>query len=291
MLTLVKSSEIDKNWWNEKVLKFNPYSFFAFYEILDILSDGKWELLSYNNNIFIPIVYKKYLGLKIAYNPIFCGRLGVIFNGKEFDYNVVKEFIVKNYFLRGFLSEFSLDNEKLQNKERFYQYLYVNKLKYSKSHRRNIKEAYAQNIKFKFHNDINFFVEKLRRFYTIKKIYLKDKDFMHLVLLLEFIQKNGNLMIIEGRFNDEIGSLIAFLEFNGRATLYSLTTQLGRSFGSFFAVVDKYIQLNHGKNLLIDFGGSSIEGIRQRNLGFGAEEIVCFEVNDILFTKFRKIFG
>jgi len=45
-----------------------------------------------------------------------------------------------------------------------------------------------------------------------------------------------------------------------------------------FGLIDKYLQENSGKDLIFDFAGSNIPGVKYRNMGFGATNETYFAI-------------
>jgi len=65
--------------------------------------------------------------------------------------------------------------------------------------------------------------------------------------------------------------------------VYTALNENGRDVGAMFGIIDKYLKENAGDDLIFDFAGSNIYGVKYRNLGFGArnETYYRFTVNNL----------
>ena len=59
---------------------------------------------------------------------------------------------------------------------------------------------------------------------------------------------------------------------DSRIALNSINNELGRENNATFFAVNEFIKNNSETDLILDFEGSNIDSIRQRNVGFGATD-------------------
>ena len=106
-----------------------------------------------------------------------------------------------------------------------------------------------------------------------KNILLNNRKKMHFNSLLQTTNKNNLLQIFIGydKENNPQGG-VCFMIIEERVFIHTFCNALGKKYGLVYFLINQFIAEHAGQNLILDFMGSSIDGIRYRNLGFGSAE-------------------
>ena len=294
---ILESKEIDKFIWDSRVDDSENRSLFGYSWYLDIICPNWCALIIGDYEYFLPLPYKKFLWWKIVYVPPFSSRF-TFFSKHSLDVLLFKEVInfLSNRFK--FLS-FNIEEYQSVSENIFFEKKYFQKLKlennyseiyinYSKSHKRNLLKSQKNSIEISETKDFKNLISMQKELFFKKNIKIKNKHFERLSMFFDEIIKKGLAFLIEAKKDDNVFCSILFLEFKNYVTIFSATNEEGKKNGAFFLLMDYYIRKNSNSQKIIDFAGSSIKGIKERNLGFGAED---FEYFSIWSKDLYKIFN
>jgi hypothetical protein len=301
MIRYFKNTEINKTKWDITISKSYNRLPFALSWYLDIVSPN-WDALIFGDyEEIMPITKRTKFGITYLCQPILCPRLGVFSTIKSHmfcvdDYMIAitskfkKAEIALNE--KNFIStsiHHSIKTEVRFSQEQRFESAYSDiQNKYSKSHKKNIN---------KFINDSTCEVIKASSyldFFQYKNVALKEIGFRwdkyNKRVYLEVIKKlseKGKIEIFYGvdEFKKVIGGICLLKYDFDRYSFQTFSTNIGRRNGLVFFLIDKIFNENSDK--IIDFMGSSIPGIRYRNMGFDCSEI---EYNFIKMNRLISIF-
>jgi hypothetical protein len=258
----------------------------------------------------MPLTKKSKFGISYLYQPILCHQLGVFSTVKD---NV---FCIDN-FLQAIPEKFKIVDIAINSSncisanahphqiiERQNQKLEIHlpydniKDKYSKSHRKNINRFLKRgNCKIETNfGYLDFYRHKMDSFTKLGVKLSKQERLNYLNLLKELDQKKRLKIYLGVDTNDRVvgGICFLFLDFNA-VTIQSFINEDGKKSGLVFYLLDDFIRANSEKQITIDFMGSSIPGIRERNLGFGSQEyyynIIRITRLNYILRKIKKLVG
>jgi len=303
MIFYVGHNDIDKLRWDTAIASSFNKRQYAFSWYLDQVSPN-WNALVLDDYVAVmPIFVRKRFGVSSIYTPLFCPQLGIFstiennaFCVDDFinsipstflfidltlnSYNFIsKDFKISKLFLK-YNQELSLNDE------------YENiRNKYKKSHIKNIEKFEAQNeITITDNNSFqDFYQFKIE---SLPELNIKLKKSEQLQLFNLFMTTNNKelLTIYLGydKNNCPQGG-VCFMKIEERVFIYTFCNKLGKKYGLIYFIVNQFIKENAGRNLILDFMGSSIEGVRYRNLGFGSDELEYSFVRINKLTNFLKI--
>lgn len=301
-ITYLKHHQIDKKRWDAAIENADNGLVYALSWFLDIASPN-WEALCAGGyNIVMPLTWRSKFGLKYLYQPIFIQQLGV-FSEKGINEQVVDDFIKeanrKFRFINIQLNHansiinskgFILRNTQLIDISKSYEELYSN---YKKNHRKNLEKVNNSGLIINSGGSSSDFIELTSEMFTKKGVdEIKPKDIAYLKKVVDHSLKLGLGEFYFGYLNEEICAGAFFLKWKKRVVVYTAMSNLGRQAGAMFGLIDKYLKENAGKDLLFDFAGSNIPGVKYRNLGFGARNEIYYRVTinnlPIPFKWFKK---
>ena len=107
---------------------------------------------------------------------------------------------------------------------------------------------------------------------------IKQIDLENLNQIIDYSIDNGLGEFYFGYLKNELCASVFFLKWNKRVIVHTALNDSGRRAGAMFGLIDKFLKENGGKDLIFDFAGSNIPGVKYRNLGFGASNEIYYRV-------------
>jgi len=287
MIKYLSNTEIDRNKWAHCIENRENKLIYADADYLDLVFENWGALVKDDYVAVMPLFPAKKLGFNYLTQAFYVQQSGVFSTEKT-------EFIRTEDFFNALPDNFKfIDIQlnfknlapkiKLQRKtKRVNQLLYLNnsyenlQKRFSDSHKKNIRRAIKCGLfyeefddsdiffSFKKHNKSNY-QESID---VLKKIDsgLRKKQFIRY-----FGVKNQ-----EGNWI----SVAMFIEWKNRLTwLSSGTTESGKESKAMFYLVDNIINKYAGKDIYLDFAGSTIPGVWAFNNGFGAKEEIYYRIS------------
>jgi hypothetical protein len=277
-----------------------PYALSWF---LDIVSPNWNALVADDYKMVMPLPSRKRYGIPYLYQPVLCNQLGVFSTTDDIQVGVnnfikaiPRKFIIADiaFNTKNLVSD---KNNGYQFYTKFSQSLPLNQSyttlaqHYSKSHQKNI-QRFEKKSEYTITDSLsldNFFTEKAK-ISEDKKLNFPKQDQIAYFNLLKKLDDKKRLTILTGFDNNQkilgsVGFLLLDFDIVG---IQSFSSEEGKKVGVIFSIIDQFIKMNAGTNLTIDFMGSSLPGVRERNLGFGSWES---EFTFARLNRIKNIFG
>ena len=283
MIVFKNHKDIDKEKWDKCIQQSQLPLVYALSWFLDIVSPSWNALIIEENTNYIavfPLTEKKKYGISYLAQPPFCQQLGLFhLNNKPIEIDSFIELIHAKY--RHF--DISL-NEKncikgtpstrpnlTLNLHPEYPQLAAN---YSTNRKRDLRKSQKAGCIIKETEDIEVFIDFFTRekgldintlpldaYQILSPIYLAGQKSSATKLLFAY---NKNMQLI---------SVALFLISDDRIIfLLGTANSEGRSLGVTTSIFDQIIQQNSTKNRVLDFEGSSIEGVAKFYKSLGGKE-------------------
>jgi hypothetical protein len=279
MIVYLKNDEIDRNLWDTCISSSQATKPYAYSWYLDIMAPGWEAMIDDDYDSVFPIPSRSRLGIKYIATPVFLQQLGAFSPDKspekaidefldylpEF-YKLIDLCVAQKINRRGFTlnerSNYELDLSLS------YESLWNN---FTAPCRRNIEKSARKKTELVY--DITpselidvFIILKER---VIKGI--KPRDFQRLKSLMEYCIKNGTGKIAGVRASRKrilFGQF--FIEMPGFINLFfGVNTPESRERRLNYFFVNEIIRKNAGKDIILDFAGSSIPSIATFMESFG----------------------
>lgn len=268
----LRNSSIDYTRWDKCISESqNPLSY-AYSWYLDVVSP-KWEaLVSEDYEYVMPLPVKSKYKISYLVQPILTQQLG-IFSKLEINESIVEEFIKQipyySYELnlndRNSYSKATILPNYILDLNRPYEKIASH---YSKNTLRNIEKSTKYNLTIKNDLDLDIFLHfffsenkhDVSRIQTVVKKLL-EKGVAEKVMTLYGVYSNENNLI---------AALCVMHSSHRISYLLPISNAEGKISSAMFLLVDKLIHENYGRKIVLDFEGSSIEGIARFYRGFGA---------------------
>jgi len=269
----LQHKEIEYARWDKYILESKNQLTYAFTWYLDIVSPNWEALVTEDYEYIMPLPVKHRYGLPYLVQPILTQQLG-IFSKQLIDENVVQHFIKE---LPSFSYELNLNEQNFHsNAVAFPNYILnlnqpYEKIAsyYSKNTQRNIDKStkLKLNVKIGIQQDVF-----LSFYYSVNKNFISAQQ----SVVKELIEKGiaENAMTLYGVYSSEnnlIAALCIMYSTHRITYLLPISNSEGKATSAMFLLIDKLIHEKAGCNCILDFEGSSIEGIARFYKGFGAK--------------------
>ena len=284
----LKHKNLNKQKWDSAIEKAENGLVYALSWYLDIVSP-KWDALVVGDyEIVMPLTYRSKLGIKYLYQAVFIQQLG-IFSIKDITQEIVQNFITEaekhfkfidiqlNYANPQLKDEsFILRNTQLIDISKPYNELFNS---YSKNLRKNLQKNSESDLSVNYKGKSSDFIDLMSKMFIKKEVReIKQIDLENLKRVINYSMDNGLGEFYFGYLNDKLCASAFFLKWEKRVIIFTALNDSGREAGAMFGLIDKYLKENSGQDLLFDFAGSNIPGVKYRNLGFGAKNEIYFKV-------------
>lgn len=269
----LRNKTIDYNRWDTCISESSNHLTYAFSWYLDIVSPGWEALVSEDYEFIMPLPVKSRYGIPYLVQPVLTQQLG-IFSKKNIDESIVEEFIKQIPY---FSYELNLNEYNFCGKALIFPNFILNLFQsydqlssgFSKNTRRNIDKASKMKLSIQADLTTEIF---LSFYFSVDKHFLSPKQ----PLLEKLIEKgmSEKALTLYGvcSENNELIAGLCILNTADRITyLLPVSNHQGKLSSAMFLLIDYLIRINAGKEKLLDFEGSKIEGVARLYRGFGAK--------------------
>ncbi len=263
---------VNKQNWDELILQADNGLVYALSWYLDIISP-QWEaLISSDLTYIMPIPIKRKYKLPYIVQPPLAQQLGV-FGNAPVPAEIMRMFI-KN--LPSYSYQLNLNYNNLYTKSlQMPNYIlslnetYDKLIKaYSKNTRRNIQKAESNALKIIHNYNINDFLSLYES--VNRKYKLIDSERMHALISQGHERNIFRIKAVANKAGDVTAALCYTLFKNRLTYLIPVSNEQGKKNSAMFYLVDQLIRETSGKDILLDFEGSSMPGVARFYKGFGA---------------------
>ncbi|HXC05396.1 MAG TPA: hypothetical protein VNZ86_11630 [Bacteroidia bacterium] len=290
MIRYVTHSEIDPHKWDSCIQRSVNGMIYAYSWYLDIVSPG-WEgLVEEDYQSVMPLPCRKKYGIHYLYPPFFTQQLGV-FSVNKFTEEKIREFIgaipkrYKYYEINlNTLNKFSsmdvIIHPNLTHELDLIQSYPEIHNAYSENLRRNLKKAGNSDLVVDKNVSpqlvINLFRHNKGRQYS----QISPRDYDTLEILIQTCLQKGRAQVW-GVLSKErrLCAGAFFVESNGKVIfLFSGANQVALTNGAMPYLIDRFIEENAHRNLILDFEGSNDLNLARFYKSFGSKECVYLQV-------------
>jgi hypothetical protein len=270
----LKHGEIDLEKYSATIINCAWGRIYAMPWYLDIVSPN-WEALANEDySIVMPLPVKKKYGLNYITQPYLCQQLGV-FSTKSSDNIIFKDFYNKIpyrisrfqgnscdsaiYPKNSLRPNYFLETSTLSEPDQNFNSNTIRNLKKAEKNGNTITEISVDEfVDFSFLNNREVFSDAL--LHVLKKLAFS---------LIE--NKHGKIYAC--RKDDTISAAVLVASFKNRIYYLSpASSAIGKEIQSMTFLVNNIISEAKINNMIVDFEGSSIEGVARFYAGFGAQK-------------------
>lgn len=300
MIRYLANTEIDKAKWDSCIEQASNGIIFAYSWYLDSVCEHWDALIADDYDAIMPLPWRKKWGINYIYTPFFLNQLGV-FSRQPVAPKIVDEFLadIPAHFRYVDLSlhqsnltvgkDFGIERRSIQYIDLNRSYEQIQK-EYSENLQRNLKKAEKNGLKTALNIRPETVLEIFRKVQGEKLEVFKNRDYENLLRLMHTLIQRG-LGETVGVYSSGNALLAAacFMKSHRRIIyLKGAANEEGKSTGAMHFLMDKYIIQNAGKDLIFDFGGSSVDSVARFNNSFGSKEAVYLRIQRNNLPKFVR---
>lgn len=268
--------QVDTDKWDWCLANSSNALVYAQSWYLDKLCPG-WDALVIGDYEYVmPLTFREKFGIRYLFQPLYCQQLGIFPPpSKEIADAFYKAALEHFSFAQIHLNSRNRPTNDMPVEVRYNLLLNLNEpysdlaAKFSQHTMRKLRKASHNRLNFINGLSVKDFLEFKKR---NTKVRLKKQDLEGLRQLLTFSLSRslGELYGVYDRTN-ELCAAAFFVRHEKRVTfINAVSNDLGRELAGMYFLLDHFIRLHAGKNYILDFEGSMIDGVARMYKGFGA---------------------
>ena len=289
MIKYLTHKNIDKQKWDDCILKSVNGIIYAYSWYLDVVCEGWEALVEDDYKTVMPLTVGKKFGIPYIYPPFFTQQLGVFatsilseetvlhfiksipskFRFFEFNLNTFNKLSSTEYHIK---SNINCELDLIDSYENLF-------LKFSSNTKRNVKKAKENDLTITLDVKTEELIEMFRsnRGSSIKN--LKTENYNMLKDLVKRCNDKGLAKIVGVRSRNRLcaGSVFVFSK-EKIIFLFSASNEEAKENGAMFFLIDHFIRENAQKNLILDFEGSNNLELARFYKSFGSKECTYLQV-------------
>lgn len=269
LLTILPSSSIDKNCWDNCIAKNKHGLIYAQTALLDYFVENWHGIVIGNYEAVMPLTWKRKWGIKYLYKEVFIQQLGIIGNYQGLEDEILKK--VHQFCSYGSIL-FNHDNHipHIHTQRRLnlilplnnpYEYLYKN---YQASLKRNIQKATSLQLRYENAHITDFIYAYQHTPIAIHQI-IPTASLQKLIALYK--SENTRQKCVLKKVINRQGELLSvgfFLKDDKRLyNICPLNLPLGKTDCAMPFLIDAVIKEFSNSTLIFDFEGSNIPSIKK----------------------------
>lgn len=275
-MKLVERKYLDIERWDALVESTPSASVFSLSTYQDAVAEN-WSVLvddEYRSGMVLPFAVR--FGVKTLYTPIFARYtewLGLSLKGEQ----IVAE--IRKYFPEAQFN-FNGDLPELTSNEFVFQVIEPGQEleKYGSQAKRMLSKFEKSGMTIHESREDEEVLDRIRKELPRKVSALNDRSLDRLDQLIAGLGKKGLVRILEVKNGDKTVGGIFLVEFNGRMLyLKGAFTDESKKEGAMYGAMEFAIKMAMNRDLLFDFGGSRVEGVRTFNCNLGGKDRIYFE--------------
>ena len=273
-LKLIQREGLNVAKWNELVARTSDAAFFSYSWCLDSIAENWCVLVDEKYSAGIALPYTKRLSKHILYSPIFVSYMELLGDKKEINHVELSEKILSEFKL----IEVEFKEPILGNVHDLFVCQITNGSTKRKSQvNRMLNKANRFDLEVRTSTKWQPIFEIIKSELIHKFTGMNEVSMSRLEEMYRTADKDGKLKVFEiTKDNVCQGGVICFV--NKHRLYYSkgATLETTRNQGGMYLAIDAAISHAMENQLLFDFGGSRVEGVRRFNHNFGGSDLEYF---------------
>lgn len=282
-LYFLENNEIDKQQWDECVKSSANGLIYARSFYLDNICP-RWKALTGKNYEWVlPITHKTKFGISYLYQPPFTQQLGVFAKPDVFiPYKEIIQWLKQHFKFWEINWNYATDTRFIfppvrisaatnfiLNLSQGYERIAAN---YHNHLKRKLNRSKQFKHKYRATEDYNKYIDLYIKNYSIRTPHVKLKDYERLKNIFMYALKDDMLICREAVDKDDELIALALLPYDEKLiyNLINITTETGRKTEANHFLLDSIIREFSGRELLFDFEGSDLPGVKTFYTNFGA---------------------
>lgn len=264
--------------WNNCIQNSSNGLIYAQYDYLDNICDHWHGIIVGDYEAIMALPWRKKYGFRYYYTPPFIQQLGLMGNTETVDYDVltrkIRRFAWYGDIHLNFSNQKLASSVKAKNKTNFIINLKAGYTSIQSAYSLDLKQTLQRSSSdFVLNKDNDFLsaIESYQEHYASRMPHVSEDDFSRLIVLCKQLDINRSC-IVRSVCNEQGTMLSNALLLRDKKRIYHLfntTTPEGRLQHSNHWLIDQILQEFSGQDLLFDFEGSELEGVKTFYKKFG----------------------
>jgi hypothetical protein len=277
-ISILSSKHIDKKMWDACVAQHDNGLVYSTTTYLDAMAQNWHGLVVDEYTVVMALPWKRKFRIRYGYTPAFIQQLGLVGDVAGADLPKILKLIYKFYAFADF--NFNFSNHGIQQilpvipRTNFLIDLSVGYDQVKSHYKSNLKEnirkaggeafAYAAGL-------IDEGIAMYHDHYKARMKHVREKDYLHFKQLCRLLEANGQCFARTARNqHNEILAFAVFLRDGKRIyNIMNTTTVEGRTKEANHFLLNRVLHEFAGEELLFDFEGSELSGVREFYENFG----------------------
>lgn len=269
-MRIVERSELDVARWDRLVAQQDGASFFSYSWYLDAVAEQWCVLVDEDYTTGMALPYTRRAGKKVLYIPVFGRYVTPIRTLSDASIQLIlDEFPVR---------EIATSHDCFPDaSERVYQEVLPNEeRKLSSQAKRSLKKAEKSGIQVRQSGDFSQVMSAVRSELDGKFEGVNTERIDALESLFKKAAERGFLMVFEASDSKETGGIVCLCDEHQVLYVKGACPEHLKQNGGMYAALNAAIEFAKEEELLFDFGGSNVEGVRRFNQNLGGTDVSYF---------------
>ena len=269
-IQFLSRNEIDIEKWNECIANAANGLIYSYAFYLDALCDH-WDAFVINDyEAVMPLTWKRKAGIKYLYTPPFIQQLGVTGSHTIFSEQDVLEQVGKLFRYGDILFNYSHSLEGIPTSSKTNFILNLNqpfsKIEVGFSHvlKKNLKAARKTELYISSYSH-KLIIKSFRNKYQERMGHVRDMDYNNFSKLCDQLLSKNMLAtkIIQNREEEILAAVVLAMDDKRVYNLINHVTATGRKAMANHVLMCETLKEFSGRNLLFDFEGSDLPGVKE----------------------------
>lgn len=289
-IRFLQRDEIDDIKWDACIYESFNSLIYAYTWYLDNVAEDWGAIVLDDYKTVMPLPTRKKWGFTYIYQPFFCQQLGVFSN------NEISQAIVNTFFeaIPSHISYIDIQtniftkpetgNIVTKQKTNFHLPLITTYEKlesaYNSNTKRNLKKANKAKLELLENAEPSSIVKLYKDNYAALTPEIKDADYQNLSRIINTCLRMGvlNAWSVFDEKNSLCAGALFIKDHKNVYYLLGASSNEGKENGAMHTLFDNFIKTHSGRDLILDFEGSEIEGIARFYKGLGAKPVYYHSV-------------
>ena len=289
-IQIIHSDKIDPVKWNRCIAQSSNALIYADYQMLNALCDNWSGLIIGNYETVLALPWRKKFGIRYLYAPAFMQQLGCFgtlsgINMQEV-WNQIFRFAKYGDLFFNYANKNLLHEVAFTEKSNFIISLNSSyptiRSGYHQDLIKNLQKSEKKNLRYSNELLIDKTIQLFQKQYQERFPQYRNQDFDRFFALCLSFSSSGNCItrtVVLDKTDDIISSAILLKNHNRLYLIINVITQEGRALAANHFLLDQIIQEFSEENLIFDFEGSEMKGIKEFYQSFHPENQPYFQVS------------
>lgn len=277
-IEILSRHKIDAKKWDACISSSSNAVIYAYSFYLDALCENWSGIIINNYEAVMPVPWRKKIGIAYTYSVPFVQQLGYFSGDKNIDEEALLKFFFQHFkygdYTFNFENKIDIVNTKRCNNFIIHLSQEYEKIAaaYSQDLINNLKKTSKENLFYSAEENFETGIEVFKNMYAERTPHVTDKDFSNFQLLCKTLSAKNQIEVrkVTNAANELLAIALLLKDERRLYNMMNSTTDAGRKTSANHFLFDQLIKEFSNTNLILDFEGSDLPGIKSFYEKFGA---------------------